>query len=162
MNILPHKLSTTKELLTSRGGLLAIASLIQKLNLSKLIDKNFAQPKSNRGFKPSTFINSLVLMQHEGGIRLDDLKNIKKDTAITKLLGLKNIPQPDSVGDWLRRHGENGVKSIAKINSELCKIVLKDTKEVTLDIDASEIKSNKQEAKKTYKHHQGYMPMKGI
>ena len=161
MNILPHKLSTTKELLTSRGGLLAIASLIQKLNLSKLIDKNFVQPKSNRGFKPSTFINSLVLMHHEGGIRLDDLKHIKKDTAITKLLGLKNIPQPDSVGDWLRRHGENGVKSIAKINSELCKIALKGTTGVTLDIDASEIESNKQEAKKTYKHHHGYMPMIG-
>ncbi len=161
MNILPHNLSTTHELLTSRGGLLAIATLMEQLNLSNLIDKHFVQPKSNRGFKPSVFLNSLILMQHEGGIRLDDLKHLKEDEAITKLLGLKNIPQPDSCGDWLRRTGTSGVNSISLINKELCSIALKDTKYITLDIDASEIISNKKDAKKTYKFNEGYMPMVG-
>ncbi len=151
MNILPHNLSTTHELLTSRGGLLAIATLMQKLKLTNLIDKHFALPKSNRGFKPSVFINSLVLMQHEGGIRLDDLKYLKKDETLTKLLGLKNIPTPGTVGDWLRRMGITGVNAISLINKELCRIALKDSKEITLNIDASEIIINKKEAKKTYK-----------
>ena len=161
MNILPHNLSTTDELLTSRGGLLAIATLMQKLNLTNLIDKHFVLPKSNRGFNPSIFLNSLILMQHEGGIRLDDLKYLKKDEAITKLLGLKTIPQPDSVGNWLRRTGTTGVNATALVNKELCRIALKDTKHITLDIDASEIISHKKEAKKTYKFNQGYMPMVG-
>jgi hypothetical protein len=161
MNILPHKLSTTDELLTSRGGLLTIARLMQQLNLTNLIDNHFVSPKSNRGFSPSEFINSLILMQHEGGIRLDDMKYLKKDEAITKLLGLKNIPQPDSIGDWLRRMGTSGVNAISLINQELCRIALKDTKYITLDIDASEIISNKKEAKKTYKFNEGYMPMVG-
>jgi len=161
MNILPHKLSTTDELLTSRGGLLAIATLMEKLNLTNLINNHFVSPKSNRGYRPSVFLNSLILMQHEGGIRLDDIKHLKKDEAITKLLGLKNIPQPDSIGDWLRRMGTSGVNAISSINKELCRIALKETKEITLDIDASEIISNKKEAKKTYKFNQGYMPMVG-
>jgi len=161
MNILPHKLSTTDELLTSRGGLLAVATLMQELNLTNFFDKYFVLPKSNRGFNPSVFLNSLILMQHEGGIRLDDLKYIKEDEAITKLLGLKNIPQPDSVGGWLRRTGLSGVNAISLINKELCRIALKKIKEITLDIDASEIISNKKEAKKTYKFNQGYMPMVG-
>ena len=161
MNILPHNLSTTHELLTSRGGLLAIATLMQKLNLTSLIDKHFAQPKSNRGFDPSVFLNSLILMHHEGGIRLDDLKYLKKDSALRKLLGMKSIPQPDSVGNWLRRTGTSGVNAISLINKELCRISLKDTKHITLDIDASEIISNKKDAKKTYKYNQGYMPMVG-
>jgi len=161
MNILPHSLSTTNELLTSRGGLLAIATLMQELNLTTLIEKHFVQPKSNRGYKPSVFLNSLILMQHEGGIRLDDLKYLKTDKAITKLLGLKNIPQPDSVGNWLRRMGTSGVNAISSINKELCRIALKDIKHITLDIDASEIIGNKKEAKKTYKFNQGYMPMVG-
>lgn len=161
MNILPHNLSTTDELLTSRGGLLAVATLMQKLNLTNLIDKHFVLPKSNRGFNPSEFLNSLILMQHEGGIRLDDIKYLKKDQAITKLLGLKNIPQPDTVGDWLRRMGTSGVNAISLINKELCRIALKGTKYITLDIDASEIISNKKEAKKTYKFNEGYMPMVG-
>jgi len=100
-------------------------------------------------------------MQHEGGIRLDDLKYLKKDTALKKLLGMECIPQPDSVGDWLRRMGISGVKAVSSINKELCHIGLKDIKEVTLDIDASEIRSNKKEAKKTYKYNHGYMPMIG-
>lgn len=161
MNIIPHNISTTHELLTSRGGLLAIATLMQKLNLTNLVDKHFDLPKSNRGFNPSVFVNSLILLQHEGGIRLDDLKYLKKDEAITKLLGLKNIPQPDSVGDWLRRMGTSGVNAISLINKEYCRIALKGVKNITLDIDASEIISNKKEAKKTYKFNQGYMPMVG-
>jgi len=161
MNILTHKLSTTDELLTSRGGLLAIGTLMEKLDLTNIINKHFVQPKSNRGYKPSVFVNSLVLMHHEGGIRLDDLKYLKKDEAISKLLDLTNIPQPDSVGDWLRRTGRAGVGAIALINKELCGIALKEIKEITLDIDASEIISNKKEAKKTYKFNQGYMPMVG-
>ncbi|MCF6319752.1 MAG: hypothetical protein L3J83_10845, partial [Proteobacteria bacterium] len=111
---------------------------MQELNLTSLIDKHFIQPKSNRGFKSSVFLNSLILMQHEGGIRLDDLKHLKEDEAITKLLGLRNIPQPDSVGDWLRRMGTSGVNAISLINQELCRIALKGTKYITLDIDASE------------------------
>lgn len=161
MNILPHNLSTTHELLSSRGGLLTIATLMQELNISKLIDKHFVLPKSNRGYNPSVFLNSLILMQHEGGIRLDDLKYLQKDEAITKLLGLKTIPQPDSVGDWLRRMGTSGVNAVSLINQELCRSALKDTKHITLDIDASEIISNKKEAKKTYKFNHGYMPMVG-
>lgn len=161
MNILPHNLSTTNQLLTSRGGLLSLATFMQKLNLSDIIDLHFTQPKTNRGFKPSVFVNSLVLMQHEGGIRLDDLKYLKKDTALIKLLGLKNIPQSDSVGNWLRRVGTGGVKAISSINKELCRIALKDTKNITLDIDASEIISHKKDTQKTYKFNRGYMPMIG-
>lgn len=126
-----------------------------------MIDKHFVLPKSNRGFNPSVFVNSLVLMQHEGGIRLDDLKHIQKDHALKKLLGLKNIPNPDSVGNWLRRMGTKGVEAISVINQELCRIGLKDCKDITLDIDASEIIGNKTEAKKTYKFNKGYMPMIG-
>jgi hypothetical protein len=161
MNILPHNLSTTDELLTSRGGLLTLATFMNKLNLSHLIDSSFTLPKSNRGFSPSVFVNSLVLMQHEGGIRLDDLKYLKKDTALVKLLGLKNIPQPDSTGNWLRRMGTSGVKALSSVNKELCRIALKGTKNITLDIDASEIISHKKEAQKTYKFNHGYMPMIG-
>ena len=85
MNILSHNLSTTHELMTSRGGLLSIASLMQKLNLSQMVDKHFLAPKSNLGYKPSVFVNSMVLMHHEGGIRLDDLKHLQKDKALIKL-----------------------------------------------------------------------------
>ncbi len=61
MNILNYKLDTTKELLTSRIGLLATAHTINTLNLSNVIDKHFPALGSNRALKASTFINTLVL-----------------------------------------------------------------------------------------------------
>jgi len=66
MNILPHKITTTNAALTSRAGLLVIAELMQSLQLATHIDQQFPQPSSNRGFKPSCIIETLILMQHEG------------------------------------------------------------------------------------------------
>lgn len=68
--ILPYKLDTTNDLLTSRAGLLAIAQLMESLRLAERVDEHFPSPNSNRGYKPSEFIKTLILMQHEGGFTL--------------------------------------------------------------------------------------------
>jgi hypothetical protein len=56
MNILPYKLETTNDSLTSRAGLLTIAQLMQSMQLGEHIDQQFPLPRSNRGFNPSVFI----------------------------------------------------------------------------------------------------------
>ena len=137
MKILPYKLSTTKDLLTSRSGLVTVAHLMNKVGFSDLVDKHFPHPKSNRGFKPSVFVNSLMLMLQEGGACLDDLRHIRQDRALRKLLGLKQVPQSDSLGNWLRRIGLEGVKAVTQINKPILKCALHDCKSVTLDIDAT-------------------------
>ena len=89
MAILPYKLDTTNDLLTSRAGLLSIAQLINSLKLSENIDRHFPLPKSNRGFLPPEFIQTLALIQHEGRFHLfhlDDVRNIQEDTALELLL----------------------------------------------------------------------------
>ena len=80
--ILPYKLATTNDQLTSRAGLLTIGHLMSKLELSESIDAHFPPPKSNRGFKPSVFIQTLIMMQHEGSFHLDDVKHLKGDTGM--------------------------------------------------------------------------------
>jgi hypothetical protein len=44
MNILPYKLTTTNDQLTSRAGLLTIAQLMQSMQLGEHIDQQFPQP----------------------------------------------------------------------------------------------------------------------
>jgi len=68
--ILPYKLATTNDQLTSRGGLLAIAQVMDSIQLTKRVDQHFPTRQSNRGFAPSTYIKTLVLMLHEGGFHL--------------------------------------------------------------------------------------------
>lgn len=161
MNILPYELSTTNDLLTSRAGLICIAEVMKCLDFSNLVNQYFPAPKSNRGFKPSVFVNAVMLMLHEGGQCLDDLRYIRHDKALRSLLGLKQVPESDSLGDWLRRLGEKGVTATTKVNRVILAKTLHRCKRVTLDIDATLSASKNQSAQWTYKKCKGYMPMVG-
>ena len=163
MDILPYKLTTTKDQLTSRAGLLLPAQLMETLSLSDHIDQNFPQPRSNRGFKPSMFIQTLMLMQHDNSFHLDDVRHLKEDNALRTVLGLKNIPSATTIGDWLRRTSKHQSINMAweAVNKRLLKSALHNCKHITLDIDATEIIANKADAQWTYKSNQGYMPMVG-
>jgi hypothetical protein len=80
--ILPHKLATTNDQLMSRAGLLAIGQLMESMHQAERVDKHFPKPKSNRGFIPPTYIQTLVLMQHQCHFHLDDARHLLKDTAL--------------------------------------------------------------------------------
>jgi len=105
MTILPYKLDTTNDLLTSRAGLLAIAQLMESLKLAERIDEHFPSSNSNRGYKPCEFIKTLILMQHEGGFHLDDVRHIHDDEALRTVLDINQLPKATTLGDWLRRIG---------------------------------------------------------
>ena len=104
--MLPYKLDNTNDLLTSRAGLLATAQLLESLNMAERIDQQFPLPKSNRGFAPSIYIQSLLLMQHEGSFHLDDIRHLRDDEALREVLDLKTLPSATALGDWLRRMGK--------------------------------------------------------
>jgi hypothetical protein len=72
-----------------------VAELMKSLDFSNLVDRHFPVPGSNRGFKPSALINSLVLMLDDGGPCLDDLRHLRVDTGLRELLSLKDVPQAD-------------------------------------------------------------------
>jgi len=163
MNILPYKLKTTKEQLTSRAGLVVVAQIMKQLELSKSIDRHFPTPKSNRGIAASAYLETLILMQHEGSFHLDEVKHFHDDEALTPLLGIKQIPKASAIGNWLRRMGNNGqgLQALSCVNKGVLKTALHRCKGITLDIDATEIISHKSDAQWTYTKNQGYMPIVG-
>lgn len=161
MGIVSYKLTTTNDLLTPNAGLLCLAELLEKLDFSDRVNRHFSLPKSNRGFLPSVFVNSLIFMLHRGGHYLDDIRLLSSDKALRQLLEWNNVPAADSVGDWLRRQGQSGVKAVSKLLSEMVAISLGGCREVTLDIDATLSPSNHKTAEWTYKSCKGYMPMVG-
>ena len=161
--MLPYKLDTTNDLLTSRAGLLATAQLMDSLNLSERIDKHFPLPKSNRGYPPSQFTKIFILMQHEGSFHLDEVRHIQDDEALCTVLDMKKLPRATTLGDWLRRIGRDPQIHAAwvKVNKAVLKAALHRCKKVTLDIDATEIVAHKVQAQWTYNKRKGFMPMVG-
>jgi hypothetical protein len=99
-------------------------------------------------------------MLHAGGRRLEDLRELRIEQEVLGALGLEAGPDAGTVGDWLRRQGRRGAEAIQQISRKLVAPCL-EAEEVILDVDATEIEAEKQEAQWTYHHVQGYMPLVG-
>jgi hypothetical protein len=160
--ILPIKLEKSRERLTSLGGLLVLEELAQALGVWEEVDRWLAGPKSGRGYRPRAFVQALVWMLHGGGRRLEDLRELGAEQEVLKELGLKTVPDAGTVGDWLRRQGKRGVEGIDRVSRRLARQALEaEAGEVTLDVDATQIEAEKQEAAWTYTKVKGYMPLLG-
>lgn len=136
---------------------------METLNLAKRIDQHFPLPKSNRGYKPSTFIKTLILMQHEGSFHIDDIRHLQEDEALRTVVNLDKLPSATTLGDWLRRMGSQPQirEAWVAVNKALLQSALHRCKKVTLDIDATEIIADKASAQWTYNKNKGFMPMVG-
>jgi len=166
--IFSFKIEATKERLTAHGGLALIAEFNHGIGLRELTDRYLPGPGSNRGFDPSEILDTVVLMLQGGGRSLEDLRELKDEEGLMKLIGRDEIPEPDTVGDWLRRMGDPktgqlGLEGLDRVRDKINERVLKKDgiKEYTLDADATEIIGEKADALFTYNGNKGYMPMLG-
>jgi hypothetical protein len=160
--LLPIKLEKSPERLTSLSGLVVLEELARGLGLWEEVDQALEGPKSGRGYKPREFVQPLVWMLHAGGRRLEDLRELRAEHEVLKELGLESVPDAGTVGDWLRRHGEAGAEALKQVNQKVIALGLEaEEEERTLDVDATQIEAEKQEAEWTYHHVQGYMPLLG-
>jgi hypothetical protein len=160
--ILPIKIESSSERLTSLGGLVVLEELARGVKLWEEVDGVLEGPKSGRGYEPREFVRALVWMLHAGGSRLEDLRELQAEQEVLKELGLEAVPDAGTVGDWLRRQGEAGAEAMQQANQKLIADCLEqEREELILDVDATEIEAEKQEAAWTYNHLQGYMPLLG-
>ena len=113
---LPYKFSTTTDQLSSRSGLIAPVRLLKALHLARLADQYFPAPGSNRGYRASDIIMTFILMLHEGATCLEDVKHLRKEKGLLKLLGIKAFPDADTLGRWLRRYGRAGVPLVEELS----------------------------------------------
>ena len=167
--VFPFKIETTKERLTAHGGLALMAEFNHGIGLRELTDRYLPPPGSHRGFEPSVMVDSLVLMLQGGGRSLEDLRELKNEEGLLKLIGRDEIPEPDTVGDWLRRMGDPktgqpGLNGLDRVRGKINERILRrdGIKEYTLDADATEIIGEKADALFTYNGNKGYMPVAGF
>ncbi len=163
MKSIPYKVSCTDDQLTSRSGLLLVTEIMNRLGLSQLAERYFPSVGSNRGYDAWVYVRTFLLMLHEGAVCLEDVRSLRRESALLKLLGIRRIPSSDALGDWLRRLGCDGVgiRALGGINRCLLGTALHRCREVTLDMDATAVLCNKRGARWTYLQERGYLPMVG-
>src|SRR3989338_2141552 len=101
------KIEKSREALTAHGGLALMAEFNHGLGLRGLVERYLPRPGSNRGYSPSVFVDSLVMMLEGGGRSLEDLRELSREEALMTLVGRNQIPDADTAGDWLRRSEEH-------------------------------------------------------
>ena len=156
-------LCATTDELTARGGLLLVLKVFKALRLKKLADILFRLPGSNRGYLNGDILTTLVAMQNEGAKCLSDVSRLHKESGLLKRIGIRKIPGANTLSRWLHRHGHAGVDLINKLNQKVIATTLqyRQVKEVTLDIDATLIETDKASATRTYQNHRGFSMMVG-
>lgn len=160
--ILEFDLATTKEKLTPRAGTIILGEYMKGLGLEKLCNTNLPLPLNHKGYNPFDFIYPLVLMLHSGGRVIDDIREIRIDSALKQSLNIKHIPTASGIIKWLKRTGLAGVYGLESINKILMERYLNRIDEdLILDIDATVIEAHKATSKYTYKMIPGYTPMLG-
>jgi hypothetical protein len=162
---LPFKLEITEEEITSRSGLALYAEVLRAFGVEEKIQRYFPLPGSNRGYRAWEFIEPLLLMLYGGGRHIEDLREIRDDRALRRLIGLNKMPALSTYGDWMRRVGEGGgVRGTALVNRRVIRDIVGREKSLsyTLDVDATVIEAEKQAAEWTYKKVKGYQPILGF
>jgi len=163
------QLDRTEEPLTAHGGLALLAEFNHGLGVCGLTDRYLPGSGSNRGYAPSVFVDRLILMLQAGGQSLEDLRTLTREAGLLRLLDRAVVPDPDTMGDWLRRMGDPqtgqaGLVGLGQVRDALtARLLRRDGHETyTLDADATLVVGEKRDAQWSYKGVRGYMPLRGF
>ena len=167
--VLGFTLERTEETLTAHGGVALLAECNDGLGVWGLADRHLPGPGSNRGYAPSVFVDRLILLLQAGGQCLEDLRELTREAGLLRLLGRAVVPDPDTVGDWLRRMGDPQIGQAGPIgpgqvrDALTARLLRRDGHETyTLDADATLVVGEKRDAQWSDQGVRGYMPMLGF
>lgn len=157
-NLKTYKLGVTDEAVTSFAGLPLFLQMGLSLGLKKELD-GLQLKERERGYTPSQMIFSLMGLIQSGGTTLDELDVLRGDEGINALL--KEIPAPNTAGDFLRRFENRDIYKLGAMGLETAVKVIrsKGLKSITLDIDAFTLESKKSIATRNYEGDMGFTPV---
>ncbi len=154
------KVEKSTERITSFAGLPLLTELAHRSKLVKDLDDLPGLWERVGRYRTSDYVLSLALTLIAGGEGLEDTRLLREDGGLQGWLW-KDLPAPNSQGDFLRRFGHMALARLGRVNARQVRRLLArgGHKRLTLDIDSSLIEADKKEAQKTYKGFDGYNPL---
>jgi hypothetical protein len=163
--------------LTAQAGLVLVAETMMALDLEAVVQAHLRVRQRRRGFSEYDKLQSIVLLLAAGGECVEDVRVLRADAALWRLLERK-VPSADALGTFLfsfhdgetmKRRPEEGawipdenaaLVSLAHVQRDLVRraVATRCPTRATLDLDATIIESHKRDAKAHYKGGRGYQP----
>lgn len=154
------KVEKSTERLTSFAGLPLLTELAHRSKLVADLDNVTGLWERIGRYRTSDYVLGLALTLIAGGEGLEDSRLLREDAGLQGWLW-KDLPAPNSQGDFLRRFGQMELSRMGRVNARQVRRLLArgGHGRLTLDIDSSLIEADKKEAQKTYKGFDGYNPL---
>jgi hypothetical protein len=168
-----------KETSTPWAGASLLVDLFRHLGLDEAANRVLPAKRSSKGLKHSQMVESLVLLSVLGGDCIDDMKRLRDDAGLAGILGYRP-PAPETARQWLDGFHDEALMSGRPLQGsfiprESAPVVglkelsrrtiwayvqnLKPGLEVTLDVDAQLIETNKANAKYCYDGYKAFQPI---
>lgn len=154
------KVEKSTERLTSFAGLPLLTELAHRTKLVQDLDALPGLWEREGRYRTSDYILSLALTLIAGGEGLEDTRLLREDAGLQGWLW-KDLPAPNSQGDFLRRFMPMTLARLGRVNARQVRRLLARSEHgrLTLDVDSSLIESDKKEAQRTYEGFDGYNPV---
>jgi Transposase DDE domain group 1 len=91
----------TAKNLTAVGGLLPIATMLEKLGFQKLVEETVTSGRKTRAMSLYHFVLGIVLGYYTGFQRLNQLRFIARDPMLTGILGVERLPPQSTLWRFL-------------------------------------------------------------
>lgn len=78
-----------------------------------------------KGYDPVIYVAALLFGFTTGGDSLADVERLEDDETLKHLLGVKKLPDQSSVGEWMRKVGDEGAMALREIIRAFCEWVQK-------------------------------------
>ena len=149
------------------GGLGMLQTVAKRLGLSEAIDERLHLLKRHKPYHESDHVMSLVYNVLSGGRCLEDLELRRRDPAFLDALGARRLPDPTTSGDFLRRFGEEDVRTLMdatqKVRAGVWRTRPKAERQLALiDVDGTIVKTQgrtKEQQAVSYDGRWGFGPL---
>jgi len=168
-----------KETSTPWAGVSLLVDLFRHLGMDEAANKILPAKGSSKGLKHGQMTECFVLLSALGGDCIEDIKRLRDDEGLAGILGYQP-PAPETARQWLDKFHDKAMmvgqplqgsfippesKALVGLN-EINRLAvwtyvenLKPEREVTLDVDAQLIETNKANARYCYDGYKAYHPI---
>ena len=167
------------EVVTPWGGAALVVELYRKAGMEAVVERALPKKKSSKGLRQGQMVESFVLLSALGGDCIDDMERLRQDKGLEVMLGYQP-PAPETARQWLDKFHDDslmqtrplqgsfipeestGLAGLKETNRKVIWTYVDKVKpglEVTFDVDAQLVETNKADAKYCYEGYRAFQPM---
>ena len=168
-----------EEVVTPWGGVSTLVEAYRRYGVGDAADRALPQKKTTKGLSQGQMTESFVLLSALGGECVEDIGRLRQDKGLDAMLGYQ-VPAPETARQWLDKFHQEELMSgrpqqgafiplesasldgLREPNRQVIWSYIKEMKpeqEVTLDVDAHLVETNKANAFYCYDGYKAFQPI---